>query len=43
MRFLLISDTHGRLAVIDELADRVRADDTKDTIGKRKTCVIAGG
>jgi predicted phosphodiesterase len=26
MRFLLISDTHGRLAVIDELADRVRAD-----------------
>jgi predicted phosphodiesterase len=26
MRFLLISDTHGRLGVIDELADRVRAD-----------------
>ncbi len=26
MRFLLISDTHGRLAVIDELADRFRAD-----------------
>ena len=26
MRFLLISDTHGRLGVIDELADRVRSD-----------------
>ena len=26
MRFLLISDTHGRLGVINELADRVRAD-----------------
>lgn len=26
MRFLLISDTHGKLGVIDELADRVRAD-----------------
>mgnify|MGYP002681604205 CR=1 FL=1 len=26
MRFLLISDTHGRLGVIDELTDRVRAD-----------------
>jgi predicted phosphodiesterase len=26
MRFLLISDTHGRLGVIDELAARVRAD-----------------
>jgi len=26
MTFLLISDTHGRLGVIDELADRVRAD-----------------
>jgi hypothetical protein len=25
MRFLLTSDTHGRLGVIDELADRVRA------------------
>ena len=26
MRFLLISDTHGKLGVIDELADHVRAD-----------------
>ncbi len=26
MRFLLISDTHGRLGAIDKLADRVRAD-----------------
>ena len=26
MRFLLSSDTHGRPAVIDEPADRVRAD-----------------
>jgi len=26
MRLLLISDTHGRLAVIGELAHRVRAD-----------------
>ena len=26
MRFLLISDTRGRLGVIDELADRLRAD-----------------
>jgi hypothetical protein len=27
MRFLLISDTHGRLAVIDEPAYRVRSDE----------------
>jgi predicted phosphodiesterase len=26
MRFLLISDTHGKLGVIDELATKVRAD-----------------
>jgi predicted phosphodiesterase len=26
MRFLLISDTHGRLGGIEELATRVRAD-----------------
>jgi len=26
MKFLLISGTHGRLEVIDELTDRVRAD-----------------
>lgn len=26
MRFLLISDTHGRFGVIDELAELVRAD-----------------
>lgn len=26
MRFLLISETHGRLGVIDELVDRIRTD-----------------